>query len=198
MFEESWGTCYVDPGSAITTQVESIILASENKFVIEGIVPVSMCEVKIDMNVLDRHGASYHKDARTSDENGKFLFEYNLEEIPNLCDSHKVVLDYAGLKTTSEIDMYESSLIPSWVKVTAGAWADGKINDTEFVMAMEFLINEGILNVTVNTQGSESDLVGVPDWIKNNSGWWADCHISDSDFTHGIEFLIKNRIISIK
>ena len=43
----------------------------------------------------------------------------------------------------------ENILVPTWVKNTAGWWADDKISETEFANAIEFLVNEGIIQTTV-------------------------------------------------
>ncbi len=45
-----------------------------------------------------------------------------------------------------------NSLIPSWIKNTAGFWVDEQISDQEFLNALQFLVNEGILVIP-----SESD-----------------------------------------
>lgn len=45
-----------------------------------------------------------------------------------------------------------NSLIPSWIKNTASFWVDDQISDKEFLNALQFLINEGILVIP-----SESD-----------------------------------------
>ncbi len=41
----------------------------------------------------------------------------------------------------------ESDIIPSWIKNTAGFWADDKISDVEFMNAIEFLITQGTIQV---------------------------------------------------
>ena len=38
--------------------------------------------------------------------------------------------------------------VPKWVKNTAGWWATDAISETEFVNAIEFLVNEGIMSVS--------------------------------------------------
>jgi len=40
-----------------------------------------------------------------------------------------------------------SHIIPGWVKGIAGWWAQGKISDDEFVSAIKFLVNQGIIKV---------------------------------------------------
>jgi len=42
----------------------------------------------------------------------------------------------------------QSDAIPSWIKNTAGWWAEDQISETEFVNSMEFLIDSGIINVS--------------------------------------------------
>ncbi|MCH8915845.1 MAG: hypothetical protein IIA82_08405 [Thaumarchaeota archaeon] len=39
------------------------------------------------------------------------------------------------------------SLIPSWIKNTAGFWVDDQISDSEFIAALQFLVKEGILMI---------------------------------------------------
>ena len=85
---------------------------------------------------------------------------------------------------------------PDWIKNTAGWWADDQISETEFVNAIEFLVNNGIIVVS-DTKQSESQANGVPDWIKNTAGWWADDQISETEFVNAIEFLVNVGIINI-
>ena len=37
--------------------------------------------------------------------------------------------------------------VPDWIRNNAGWWADDKISEDEFVKALEFLINNGIVKV---------------------------------------------------
>lgn len=41
----------------------------------------------------------------------------------------------------------EEGLIPSWIKNTANFWVNDQISDSEFINALQFLINNGILTV---------------------------------------------------
>ncbi len=85
--------------------------------------------------------------------------------------------------------------VPDWVKNTAGWWADDSISENEFITAIEFLINEGIIQVQAynNSENKET----APDWVKNTAGWWADDSISENEFVTAIEFLINDNIISV-
>ena len=97
-----------------------------------------------------------------------------------------------GLSIPSAFGEY----VPDWVKNTAGWWATDAISEIEFVNAIEFLVNENIIQVSV-IQTSETSQ-GVPDWVKNTAGWWATDAISEIEFVNAIAYLIKNGIISIE
>ena len=43
------------------------------------------------------------------------------------------------------------SSIPEWVKNNAGWWIEGKISDTEFTMALQYLVKTGIITVNLST-----------------------------------------------
>lgn len=80
--------------------------------------------------------------------------------------------------------------IPSWIKNVGDFWCNGQIDDSEFVNAVQFLINEDIIHVgktAIDTVTSKQ----VPLWIKNNACWWADDKINDVDFISGIEYLVN-------
>ena len=63
--------------------------------------------------------------------------------------------------------------IPNWIKTTAGFWVDGAISDQEFVAALQFLINDGIITVPDSTGGStsvESGSIELPDYPVEGPG----------------------------
>ena len=42
------------------------------------------------------------------------------------------------------------SSIPEWIKNNAGWWIEGKISDTEFVLALQYLVKTGIITVNLS------------------------------------------------
>ncbi|NIM25912.1 MAG: peptidase [Nitrosopumilaceae archaeon] len=86
--------------------------------------------------------------------------------------------------------------VPEWVKNNAGWWADGTISESEFLQAIEFLINEGIIDVPP-TQVSSEKSQGVPEWVKNNAGWWANGDIDNDSFLQGIQYMVRTGLISV-
>lgn len=87
--------------------------------------------------------------------------------------------------------------IPSWIKSNANWWADGMIEDNDFVLGIQHLINVEIIKVPQTTQGTQNTQQ-IPHWIKSNAKWWAAGLISDLDFVQGIQYLIRNGIMQIQ
>lgn len=88
------------------------------------------------------------------------------------------------------------SQIPPWVKNSAKWWADGTIDDKNFLSGIQYLIKNGIIVVPpTNMAGQPQDQ--IPSWIKNSAQWWASGEISDGDFVKGIQYLISNGIIKV-
>ena len=67
----------------------------------------------------------------------------------------------SGIFVTS-IAVAEENKIPSWIRITAGYWVDEKVSDGEFISALQFLIDKGILNVP-NSNIPETTPAPVPE-----------------------------------
>lgn len=89
-----------------------------------------------------------------------------------------------------------SSSVPSWIKTTAGFWVDGFSSDGEFVNAIQFLINEGVIVIPPTVSG-QSTGTEIPSWIKTTTGFWVDGFSSDKEFVSAIQWLIENGIMRI-
>ena len=89
-----------------------------------------------------------------------------------------------------------ASIVPAWIKNTAGWWATDKIPDEEFVKSLQFLIENEIISVESSNK-AKSSLGAIPSWIKNTAGWWATDKIPDEEFLKGIDFLIDNGLLVI-
>ena len=92
--------------------------------------------------------------------------------------------------------------IPDWIKNVAGWWASGVISENEFVIGIEYLINNNIILLDFvpcndEIQSQYGDAKSVPDWIKNNANWWSENLIDDTDFINGLQYLIEYKIIKI-
>ena len=87
--------------------------------------------------------------------------------------------------------------IPDWVKPLARWWAEDKVDDQEFVNALEFLIQKNILKTEIIPEKSIKR-TEIPVWVKQNAGWWAEEKIKDFEFVTGINYLIENGVIHIE
>jgi len=83
-----------------------------------------------------------------------------------------------------------------WVKNIADWWSQGLLSDSEFIEAIQFLINNGVISVSATTPEGDS-LEEIPEWVKQTAGWWAEGIISDEEFLSAIGFLVNNGIIQV-
>ena len=51
----------------------------------------------------------------------------------------------------TESENVSATTIPEWVKNNAGWWAVGAINDTEFTIALQYLVKTGIITVNLTS-----------------------------------------------
>jgi len=89
------------------------------------------------------------------------------------------------------------TVIPDWIKVYAGWWADEQINDSAYLLGIQYLIEEGIMVIPSTEMSESSGSQEVPVWIKNNAGWWASGQIDDITYVSGIQYLVKVGIIKV-
>ena len=86
--------------------------------------------------------------------------------------------------------------IPSWIKLNAGWWSGGQINDDSFVNGIKYLIQEDIMRIPETRAGTGTSQV-IPSWIKTNADWWSQGQISDETFVNGMQWLIENNVMRI-
>jgi len=89
-----------------------------------------------------------------------------------------------------------TSEIPDWVKNNAKWWSASQISDKDFLKGLEYLIQNGILQVPTNTK-IDSSSEQIPSWLRNNASWWSQGLLSDDDFVNGIQYLVSNGVINV-
>ena len=97
---------------------------------------------------------------------------------------------------TQKIEPSMPQTIPSWIKNNAKWWADGKISDDDFVSGIQYLIQQGIMEISETEPGLNTSNK-IPSWIKNNAHLWSSGQISDDEFIKGMRWLLTNGIIRV-
>jgi len=99
-------------------------------------------------------------------------------------NSFNVIIEFSGV------------LIPDWIKSVAGFWNAGDINDTSFLEAISYLIENNILVVPPTEAGADTGAT-VPEWVKNTAGWWAEGQIDDETFVNALQYLIQQGLVQV-
>lgn len=100
--------------------------------------------------------------------------------------------------TTTQTNGTQASVIPSWVKTTAGWWSKGQVGDQDFVKGIQYMIQKGIMQIPAQTRSDATNsMQPIPSWVKTTAGWWSNGQVGDQDFVKGIQWLISNGIIVV-
>ena len=70
-----------------------------------------------------------------------------IQSIQFLIQNDIIKIPETSVSSIGQESESDSGTIPSWVKTSAGWWADGTIDDATFIQSIQFLIQQGILIV---------------------------------------------------
>ena len=118
----------------------------QSKFAVAGIVNQQEIVVeKIPIPEWVKKNAGWWSDGTMNDDTFtnaiEFLIEKQILDIP--MDANVSVDPDDDI----EIVLEEIIPIPDWIKNNAGWWSDGTINDDAFVSAIQYLVEQGIIDV---------------------------------------------------
>lgn len=91
-----------------------------------------------------------------------------------------------------------SASIPSWVRNNAGWWSKGSLSDADFVKGIQYLVQQGIIQIPQTQPSSSSGSQQIPQWVKNTAGWWANGQVSDDEFVKAVQYMISSGIMTIQ
>ena len=91
----------------------------------------------------------------------------------------------------------EQSKIPPWVKNNAEWYGNGQLDELDFILVIEYLIENGLIKIPYLPEEIKQE-TKIPDWIRINAKWWSDDQISDDEFINAIQYLIKNGFMKIQ
>ena len=99
----------------------------------------------------------------TIEDTGKIALPFWIKELANMWINQPLVTDKDFARAIEYLIQVEVikipytepgeetiSSIPEWVKNNAGWWVEGKISDTEFVLALQYLVKTGIITVNLS------------------------------------------------
>ena len=76
-------------------------------------------------------------------------------------------------------------------------WVTDRISAEEFSVAIEYMINAGIIKIPYTAADDNVSATTIPPWIKYNAGWWAAGAIDDTTFTLALQYLVETGIITV-
>ncbi len=86
--------------------------------------------------------------------------------------------------------------LPGWIKTSAQAWSQGVIDDSTFILGIEWLIDNGVIVIPPAEVAGDA-ASSVPSWVKDTAGAWSAGIIGDEAFVSGIAWLIENGVITV-
>jgi len=132
----------------------------------------------------------------TGKSNGDFTAHISIEENWK-SGSFSIIASYDE-KDFGKVDFQLNKIqIPIYFKNVASWWSDGLIEDFEFVDGIEYLINEGIIEIPNLSQNTSSNENTIPDWVRQNIGWWSNGLTSDTELVNSIQYLVEKGIIQV-
>ena len=116
-----------------------------------------------------------------------------------LTGTYGLELEYSGAKSSTQFTLNDTGQIglPFWIKDVAKMWVTDQIAAKEFSVAIEYMINSGIINIPYTETDDGVSATTIPDWVKNTAGWWAVGAIDDTEFTLALQYLVKTGIITV-
>ncbi len=64
-----------------------------------------------------------------------------------------IIITAASLTTVLSIHAQDESIIPSWIKNTAGFWVSGDISDAEYLSSIEWMIENKLIRISSSEDG---------------------------------------------
>ncbi len=205
--DKQWGTISVEP-SVLEIPYSAADNSQYEKIKIFGVSVEHRANPFVHLIITEPDGKTYATRVRASNDGNYESFiliccknigtysvyaEWRGEHIGTVTFD---VIEKPKLQPTPTPTSEPVTVIPDWIKIHARWWANEQINDSAYLLGIQYLIKEGIM-VIPSTEMSESSGSQVPVWIKNNAGWWASGQIDDITYVSGIQYLVKVGIIKV-
>ncbi|HKU32909.1 MAG TPA: DUF192 domain-containing protein [Candidatus Nitrosotalea sp.] len=87
--------------------------------------------------------------------------------------------------------------IQGWIKNNTSLWAHGKLDDSQFIVGMQYIVANDIAFLPHEYVNADLQKP-IPLWVRNVGTWWANGSISDYDFLSDMQYLINNSDIKLQ
>ena len=206
--DKQLGTVFVDK-SILELPYTSADDSRYEKIKIFGTVEEPRSSAYVNMIITEPDGKTYPVKVRAS---GQGSYENFILICCNNVGTYSVSAEWKGYHVgTVTFDVVAKSkpqpittptaepvtAIPVWIKTHAGWWAGGQINDSTYLLGIQYLIKDGIMVIPSTERSESSGSQEVPGWVKNNAGWWATDQIDDITYVSGIQYLVNVGIIKV-
>jgi hypothetical protein len=164
--------------------------------------------IQVEITIKDPNELILTRKVRVNSD-GFFNFQTIVDE-NTIKGTYVVYAKYLGKKSPEVIlnlgyeGISDQSKIAPWVKNSVKWWAEDKISDLDFVLGIQYLIREGILNPPsfedkLEKTYQQNKVIGVkiPKFVKQTAGWWTEGKVTDDEFIAGVQYLIKKGILRI-
>ena len=92
----------------------------------------------------------YFEKSLIIDPNNQIAKNY-LSSIEKIKKKYSLNVFETPTKKPDFLQMFEANTIPDWIKNSAGWWSDNKISDDDFILGIEYLIENNVIQVTTKT-----------------------------------------------
>ena len=206
--DKQWGTVSVDK-PILELPYTTAGNSQYEKIKIFGTVEEPRSAAFVYMTITEPDGKTYQTKVRAS---GQGSYENFILICCNSAGTYSAYVEWKGYHigtVTIDVSVKPKSqptdtptaepvtAIPVWIKTHAGWWAGGQINDSTYLLGIQYLIKESIMVIPSTETSESSGSQEVPVWIKNNAGWWASGQIDDITYVSGIQYLVKVGIIKV-
>ena len=210
--DKQWGTVSIDK-SVLELPYTTAGNTQYEKIKIFGTIEEQGSAAFVHMTVSEPDGKTYLTKSRAVKDTGsQGKYENFILICCNKAGTYSVYVEWKGYHIgTVTIDVSAKpksqitdtptaepvTIIPNWIKTHAGWWADGQIDDSAYLLGIQYLIKEGIMVIPSAERAESSGSQAIPEWVKNSAGWWATDQIDDIVYISGIQYLLAVGIIEV-
>jgi len=183
--DKQWGTVSVDK-SVLELPYTTASNTQYEKIKIFGTVEEPRSTAYVYMTISEPDGKTYQVKVRVAvDTNELGYYENFILICCNNAGTYSVYVEWYGYhigtvtfdvsakpksQPTDTLTAEPVTIIPNWIKIHAGWWAGGQINDSAYLLGIQYLIKEGIMVIPSTERAESSGSQEVPAGLRTVLG----------------------------